>query len=642
MVEWKGKRVFVSGGAGVIGNELVSKLYNFGATVFVGDLEKRPKSWSDKIRYRQGDLNYIAQEELLDFNPEYFFHLAATFERSTETYDFWQENYHHNVRLSNHLMNCLKDSTDLKKVIFASSYLIYDPKLYNFTQSQQNAVRLKETDPIYPRNLCGAAKLMHEIELRFLDEFKAEKCEFVSARIFRSYGKNSQDIISRWIRLLLQNKELNVYRLEGIFDYIYAGEVAQGLLRLAGDSIKGVFNLGNDNARRVKDVLDVLKKYFPKMKTIHVASDISYEASQANMEFFEKAIGWKPARQLEDVIPEIIKHEKQHVKYNKKEESEVIFNVLVTSISKKVGLIKSVKRALEKLGVPGKIYGADCSNECIAKYFVDSFWQMPKLSELLIQDLIDFCVKENITAIIPTRDGELEFFAEYKDTLKTHGISVMVSNKNAILTCVDKLRFFEQTREFNFPVIQTVQNIDTLNVKQYVVKERFGAGSSKIGLNLTYEQSKTYAKQLQDPIFQPFIEGKEFSLDLYIDLNSKTKGTVIRQRDVVVQGESQITTVVKKQDLEKMCSEFAQKLGLYGHVVLQALEISDGSYHIIECNSRFGGASTLGLASGLDSFYWFFLECLGSNIDEYCFLPTKMIKRQVRFAEDLVIDGSSF
>ncbi len=55
----------------------------------------------------------------------------------------------------------------------------------------------------------------------------------ICARIFRSYGKNSRDIISRWIRALLNNSELTVYRKEGLFDYIYAEEVAEGLIKLA-------------------------------------------------------------------------------------------------------------------------------------------------------------------------------------------------------------------------------------------------------------------------------------------------------------------------------------------------------------------------------------------------------------------------
>jgi len=157
----KGRRIFISGGNGVIGNTLIEKLHNEGAILYVGDLKPRPLNWPKDILYRQGDLNYLSIDEISDFAPEYFFHLAATFERSTETYEFWAENYRHNVRLSNHLMTVMKDLPSLKKVIFASSYLIYDPALYNFKEPAEKAFRLKKTDPIYPRKFNGVAKLSH-------------------------------------------------------------------------------------------------------------------------------------------------------------------------------------------------------------------------------------------------------------------------------------------------------------------------------------------------------------------------------------------------------------------------------------------------------------------------------------------------
>src|SRR4029077_10055971 len=96
----------------------------------VGDLKPCPKSWLGKVKYRQGDLNTMAGHELATFDPEVYFHLAATFERSEETYFSFEENFHHNIKLSHYLLSCLKNIPSLERVIFASSYLIYDPALY--------------------------------------------------------------------------------------------------------------------------------------------------------------------------------------------------------------------------------------------------------------------------------------------------------------------------------------------------------------------------------------------------------------------------------------------------------------------------------------------------------------------------------
>ena len=228
----KGKKVFVSGGAGVIGLELVLMLHARGAILLVGDLKDKPKSFSDDIHYRKGDLNLITKEELLRFEPEYFFHLAATFERSAETWGHWEENFWNNIRLSNHLMSLMRNIPSLRRVVNCSSYLIYDKSLYQFKTAKEKPIRLKESDPISPRNLTGMAKLAHEVELNFLVQFNETPFSIVSARIYRGYGYNSRDVISRWVRDLIEGREITVYNPEGTFDYMFGTDTAEGLIRL--------------------------------------------------------------------------------------------------------------------------------------------------------------------------------------------------------------------------------------------------------------------------------------------------------------------------------------------------------------------------------------------------------------------------
>ncbi|MBI5540727.1 MAG: ATP-grasp domain-containing protein [Bacteroidia bacterium] len=637
----KGKRIFISGGNGVIGKELVGKLYQQGAIIFVGDLKPRPLDLPSEIIYRQGDLNYITKEEIEEFAPEYFIHLAATFERSVETYEFWDENHWHNVRLSTYLMTQMKDLQSLKKVVFASSYLIYNPELYTFDNAQIKSYRLKETDTIYPRNLTGVAKLNHEIELRFLQEFNQNRYRIVCARIYRSYGKNSRDIISRWIRALLKDEELTVYCKQGMFDYIYAGEVAEGLIRLADcEQAEGIINLGNDNARKVEEVLNVLKRHFPELKYKEIESNIPYEASQANMDFYNSVVGWKPQRQIEDTIPEMIEYEKKNGYVDELE--NLNFSVLVTSISRKIPMLKAIRKACKKLSCNIQLIGADVNSACIGKHFVDKFWQMPKINDLSIEHVIDFCKQNNVKAIIPSRDGELQFWAGHKTELKNSGINVMVSNIASINITLDKLLFNKFLCDSSIPDISTSDNINNLNADKFVVKERYGAGSLNIGVNLTKEMATLHSNKLQHPLFQEYIKGEEFSVDAYISNNNKIKGIIVRAREEVVNGESQITTTVNDPVLKEISLQLIEKLNLYGHVVLQVIKTANNKVHFIECNSRFGGASTLSLACGLDSFYWFLLESIGTSIDNYLFIKQTKVKTQIRYPEDIVINGTDF
>lgn len=308
MNEWKNKRVFVSGGSGVIGTALVNNLIALGAEVFVGDLKPRPDAWK-QLKYREGDLISLTKKEIEEFNPEVFFHLAATFERSIETEEFWKENFHHNIALSHHLLSLQKDLPALKKIVFASSYLIYNPDKYLFSTPQNSSKALNENDPVAPRNLCGMAKMLHEQELSFINKFRPD-LQVINARIFRSYGKNSRDIISRWIRSLLKNETINVYCTEGRFDFVYAEDVARALQRLAESDFSGVINVGTGRSRSIGEVVKILKGHFPSMKCKSENTLVPYEASEACMELFSHRIKPFRFRSLEETIPDLIDFEK--------------------------------------------------------------------------------------------------------------------------------------------------------------------------------------------------------------------------------------------------------------------------------------------------------------------------------------------
>jgi carbamoyl-phosphate synthase large subunit len=627
------KRLFISGAAGVIGTELVDILLSQGAILFVGDLKPCPEKWYNKLNYYHGDLNNILYEEIDVFKPEYFIHLAATFERSSETYDFWQENFKNNIQLSNHLMSLIKDMDSIKSVVYASSYLIYDPKLYNFNKSQEAPYSLKETDPIYPRNLTGMAKLEHEIELRFLDLFKKEKFTISIPRIYRGYGRNSRDIISRWIRSILNDEEINVYRPEGFFDYIYAKDTAVGILKIAESKVHGIINLGTGSSRKVSDVVDVLVSRFPKTKIKYIQSDIPFEASQADINKLVQKINWSPTYTIEDGIDEIIEFEKTRVNNPK-----IKFgNVLVTSASKKISLLKAIKKASGKISNQIKIFAGDTNSNSLCKYFSDEFYLMPKTIETNKSEILNWCKSNMINAIVPTRDGELLFWANWKTELLKNGIKVMVPDSQSVEICLDKLKFSSECKRLNLPVINTYQEVENIDSATFVVKERYGAGSLSIAINVNKELALKHSKSLNNPLFQPYIVGTEISVDAYITNSGIVKGIVTRFRSVVEKGESVITQTFYNDTLYNDLLIIFEKLNLYGHVILQIILDSNNNINIIECNSRFGGASTLSIEAGLDSFYWFLQEANGINIDQLPFQLKNQKITQIRFPQDMIV-----
>ena len=307
-------------------------------------------------------------------------------------------------------------------------------------------------------------------------------------------------------------------------------------------------------------------------------------------------------------------------------------NILITSISNKITLIEQLKNST-RYNI--KIFGGDSNTNCVGKFFVEKFWKMPLIENLEINDLIKYCKRNEINYIIPTRDGDLVYFSKNKSTLSKNKIFVMISNLKTVNFCLDKINFYENGKKVNLPVIQTSKNIQEIKSKRYVVKERFGSGSSQLGLNLTKQNAINHAKILRNPIFQPYIPGEEFSIDAYVTKNKKIQGIIVRKRNLILNGESKISQVVTNKKLEQVCHKMIKNFIFYGHIIIQVLVDSRNKIHVIECNSRFGGASSLSVECGLDSFNWFIKENSGHKlIKQVKKIPKKTL---IRYPKDMFI-----
>jgi nucleoside-diphosphate-sugar epimerase len=304
---YKNKNILVTGGSGVIGRQLIKKLIGYGANVRNVDFRPQPKELLDlNIDYIQVDLSDFNSQFLFRFEPHFVFHLAADFERSTETKTFWDSNWKNNILVSRHVLQQVIKYDTLQKIVFASSYLIYDKHLYN---NPNTPYQLSEIDNVDPRNLCGLAKLQTETDLEFLSHFN--NIDVVSARIYRVYGRGDRSIISRWIQSILKNEEILVFGKYNSFDYILADDVAEGLLILGSTKTKEkIYNLGSGTSHSVSEVVDFLKKEFNDIGIKYLDDNPQPEASFANMCRFKNEFNWIPKTDLIDGIKLIIDYEK--------------------------------------------------------------------------------------------------------------------------------------------------------------------------------------------------------------------------------------------------------------------------------------------------------------------------------------------
>lgn len=338
---------------------------------------------------------------------------------------------------------------------------------------------------------------------------------------------------------------------------------------------------------------------------------------------------------------------RSYVKKNGKEYDSIFFQkqlfrypknaILLTSIFKKEPLITAIRNSMGALGERFRLIGCDTNSSCLSKHSVDQFWLAPSWNDLQDQHtLLSFCKQHHIRGIIPTRDKELTFFASLKDPLRQEGIAILSSPLSTISKCQDKWAFMQFCVQHQLPAIASYLSIHDLpsNFCGYIVKERFSFTPKKLHLCKSKEEIIAQSSSLKNPLFQPKIEGIEYSIDIYRSKQNNQTAALVRRRDLVLYTEAYITTPIHHPRLEMLTKKAAELLDIQGHALFQAIETNLKELYFIECNPRIGGASTAAFANGLDSLEWFIEEeMLGRKVTIQS--PTLPFFTQLRVRQDI-------
>ena len=134
-----------------------------------------------------------------------------------------------------------------------------------------------------------------------------------NARIYRVYGRGSKDIVSRWVRMCLNDETLELYNKDNQFDYVFAGDVAKGLLELAqSPNAEGIVNLATGKPNPVSNLISNLidEGILDESNVIDNGTTEEYEASCADISKLKKITGWQPPTDIKTGIQKIIAYEK--------------------------------------------------------------------------------------------------------------------------------------------------------------------------------------------------------------------------------------------------------------------------------------------------------------------------------------------
>lgn len=227
---------------------------------------------------------------------------------------------------------------------------------------------------------------------------------------------------------------------------------------------------------------------------------------------------------------------------------------------------------------------------------VDSFYKIPPANELSFPNaLMEIIKKEKPFLLVPTVTEELHIISRLKKVIEAFGCVVFISSPYAIDIANDKLKtaVIMAGNGMSVPV-----SFDEITPKDILVKTlsfpiiskpRTGMGSR--GVTLYWNQEELFKETRTDIIYQEYIAGEEFDINMFIDKDGEiSANTVLKKtalRDGLI-GNAIDVERVKRGDLEQFGIMAASTLKLTGPLNMDIRMKEDGTPVLLEINARIG------------------------------------------------------
>lgn len=274
--------------------------------------------------------------------------------------------------------------------------------------------------------------------------------------------------------------------------------------------------------------------------------------------------------------------------------------ILFTGVGRRVELLQAFREAARVLQKDLKIYGADMSESAPALAYCDFARKTaPMQDPRYIEDLLSICSDDRIDLIIPTIDIDLLKLSQNRYCFEKIGTKVLVSSPNVIDICNDK----NNTSVF-FNKCGLHTPTPTANWENYqglypaFIKPKNGSASINAYRVNNVHELEQYASSIDDYIVQPFIEGKEYTIDVVCDWNGTPISIVPRERVQVRAGEVLVTRICMDSKMIEGAKKVCEELKPSGPITIQLIRDKNNTDWFIEINPRFGGGAPLSMKAG--------------------------------------------
>jgi len=305
-------------------------------------------------------------------------------------------------------------------------------------------------------------------------------------------------------------------------------------------------------------------------------------------------------------------------------------NVLITSAGRRVSLVRNFQKH-------SKVFCCDMnpmlSSACQVS---DGHFKVPRVTdESYLDELMEICKENNIKIVIPTIDTELSILSKAKERFLKENIFLAVSS----VEICDIFYLKTTTEQFFIKVgVNTPKIVKDLKTAKYPLFAKLDNSSLSVGA-MRVDNYEEAIKLKGNYIFQEFIEGVEYTCDVFFDRDSKIKCIVPRERIEVRCGEvNKARTNKDKHILDEIKKLEPFLKGAYGTLTIQLFKTDDKIY-FIEINPRFGGGYPLSFQAGADFAKMLIDDYLGKNLEYFEGWRDNLI--MLRYDDEVIVDGNS-
>lgn len=277
-------------------------------------------------------------------------------------------------------------------------------------------------------------------------------------------------------------------------------------------------------------------------------------------------------------------------------------NILFTGVGRRIELLNAFKQAALNLDIDLKIYGADMMGTAPALAYCDFKRKVCSMKDPnYIEELMEICRQDKIDLIIPTIDTDLLVLS--KNSNRFGKTKVLISEENMIAICRDKSltsSFFEKC---GCKAPKTVSDWKLYEGEfPCFIKPKDGSSSINTFRVESVKELELYAQQIEDYVVQPFIEGTEYTVDVFCDFEGNPIYITPRIRMQVRAGEVLKTQISMDEKIIEECRGIINAFKPKGPITIQLIrQNSTGDNYYIEINPRYGGGAPLSMKAGARS-----------------------------------------